>query len=101
MLSKSTFAAALLAVAAALPAAAESHAAHGGHAVDNMPGVCAAYFKRAETCFAKARATDSVDATNTTVLKHSLYNASPKQRIEMCQYADKKFGTIAAKLKCE
>ncbi len=35
------------------------------------------------------------------VLKHSLHDATQKQRNEMCEYADKNFGNIAQKLKCE
>lgn len=78
------------------------HSGHGGHNVSNLPASCEAYFKRAEACFTKAgESASSFHATNTMVLKHSLFDATQKQRDEMCVYADKNFGGIAQKLKCE
>ena len=57
---------------------------------------------RADACFAKAgEAASSFHARNTLVLKHSLHDATQKQREEMCVYADTHFGDIAQKLKCE
>lgn len=75
---------------------------HGGHHLSNLPASCEAYFKRADACFAKAgEAASSFHARNTLVLKHSLHDATQKQREEMCVYADTHFGDIAQKLKCE
>ena len=75
---------------------------HEGHNLSNLPASCEAYFKRADACFAKAgEAASSFHARNTLVLKHSLHDATQKQREEMCVYADKHFGDIARKLKCE
>ena len=78
--------------AVVLALATASAWAHEGHE----------HFKRADACFAKAgESPSSFHATNTMVLKHSLHDATQKQREEMCVYADKHFGDIARKLKCE
>ena len=94
----------LMAVLALAMAAAWGHEGHehGGHNLSNLPASCEAYFKRADACFAKAgESPSSFHATNTMVLKHSLHDATQKQREEMCVYADTHFGDIARKLKCE
>lgn len=92
---------AVLALATAAAGAHEGHE-HGGHNLNNLPASCEAYFKRANACFAKAgEAASSFHARNTLVLKHSLHDATQKQREEMCVYADTHFGDIAQKLKCE
>jgi hypothetical protein len=95
--------AAVLSLATAAAWAHEGHEhEHGGHNLSNFPASCEAYFKRADACFAKAgESPSSFHATNTMVLKHSLHDATQKQREEMCVYADKHFGDIARKLKCE
>lgn len=88
--------------AVVLALATASAWAHEGHHLGNLPASCEAYFKRADACFAKAgESPSSFHATNTMVLKHSLHDATQKQREEMCVYADKHFGDIARKLKCE
>ena len=100
-MKKTTLMAGVLALAVA-SAWAHDHAEHGGHNLSNLPASCEAYFKRADACFAKAgEKTASFHATNTMVLKHSLHDATQKQLNEMCEYADKNFGNIAQKLKCE
>ena len=96
--------AAVLSLATAAAWAHEGHEhEHGGHNLSNLPVSCEAYFKRADAYFAKAGETaSSFYATNTMVLKHSLHDATQKQRDEMCVYADKNFvKNIAQKLNCE
>ncbi|EEP68962.1 hypothetical protein [Kingella oralis] len=100
-MKKVSLTAVVLALATASAWAHEGHE-HGGHHLNNLPASCEAYFKRADACFAKAgESPSSFHATNTMVLKHSLHDATQKQREEMCVYADKHFGDIARKLKCE
>ena len=94
-MKKVSLTAVVLALATASAWAHEGHEP-GGHHLNNL------YFKRADACFAKAgESPSSFHATNTMVLKHSLHDATQKQREEMCVYADTHFGDIAQKLKCE
>ncbi|MDO4657950.1 hypothetical protein [Kingella sp. (in: b-proteobacteria)] len=69
---------------------------------DQLPAECQHYFKRADTCFAKANQAATTPAREVVkFLVQALPAATPTQRVEMCKVAERDFPARVSALKCE
>lgn len=83
------------------------HAAAHGHksrplALEELPEVCQTYFKRAAACYERLDQEKVLFHNgNTDFLFQVLPAALPKQRVRMCEIANRDFAAKAAQLQCE